>query len=169
MTEIVLYEQSYTLWKELEQSGALTTTGLDLSSRPDLTYDQLEALAAFWGHVQEVSKWALFDTLLAIEMRHGELVAQAAEATGRQPSTIENGMSIARKIPKSRRREGVTFSTHAEVAALPANDQKRWLKVAAEERLTKDELRSRVKAEKNGTPDVLTSEPSVCDKCGRPF
>jgi hypothetical protein len=165
---LVLRDESYALWKELELTGALTATGLDLSSRPDLGYDELEALAAFFGHINEVSKWALFDTLLTIEARHGELVAQAAEVTGRQPQTIENGMSIARRIPRSRRRDGVTFTTHGEVASLAPNDQRRWLKIAAEDRLTKDELRSRITAERNGTPDFLPP-PEVCPACHRPL
>jgi hypothetical protein len=162
-------EEAFALVRELEEGGLLTPIGLDLSKRPDLDYDALEALAAFFGRVQEISKWALYDTLLAIEMRHSDLVAQAVEVTGRQPSTIENGMSIARRIPRSRRRNGIPFHTHGEVASLAPSDQQRWLKTAAVERLTKDELRARVQAEKNGTPDVLPPESKVCSECGRPI
>lgn len=168
--ELVIPDESiFSLIKELERAGALTVTGLDLSSRPDLSYEELEAMAAFFGHVNEVSRWACFDTLLQIEMRHGDLVAQAAEATGLQPQTIENGISIARKIPKSRRRAGVFFSTHAEVAALAPADQRRWLKTAADEKLTKAELRARIRAERDGHSHILPPERDYCPSCGRPL
>lgn len=163
---VIRDESTFSLIKELERAGALTTTGLDLESRPDLSYEQLESLAAFFGHLNEVSRWAVFDTLLQIEMRHGDLVAQAAEATGLQPQTIENGISIARKIPRNRRRAGVFFSTHAEVAALAPADQRRWLKIAFDERLTKAELRARIRAEKDGHDHVLPPEQEYCPTCG---
>lgn len=154
---------------ELESAGVLTATSLDLSSRPDLTYDQLESLVAYWGYVHNTSRWALFDTLRTIEMRHGDLVAQAAELTGLAPSTIENGMSIVNKVPRSRRRAGVHFSTHAEVTALGPNEQRRWLKTAEEENLTKIELRARIRAEKDGHPDILDPEQEICPTCHRPM
>ncbi len=162
-------ESAFALVRELELSGALTATSLDLSSRPDLTYDQLETLVAYWGYVHNTSRWALFDTLRAIEMRHGDLVAQAAELTGLAPSSIENGMSIVNKVPKSRRRAGVHFSTHAEVAALSPNDQRHWLRIAEEESLTKAELRARIQAEKDGHPDILDPEREICPTCNRPM
>lgn len=160
----------FALVAELESTGVLTATSLDLSSRPDIVedYDKLESLVAYWGWVNNTSRWALFDTLKTIEMRHGDLVAQASELSGLAPSTIENGMSIVNKVPKSRRRAGVHFSTHAEVTSLEPNDQRRWLKIADEERLTRDELRARIRAEKDGHPEIL-DPPDVCPTCRRPY
>lgn len=156
------------LARELENAGFLTSTGLDLERMPDLDYDQLESLVAFFFHLGEVSLWGLYDSLLAIEMKHGDLVYQAATLTGRRPQTIDNNLSIARRVPKSRRREGVHFTTHSEVAALPPNDQRRWLKVAKEEGLTKDELRARVRAEKHADEDLLPPlDPQLCPHCGQ--
>ena len=162
-------EGAFQLVRQLEESGALTPTSLDLSSRPDLTYDQLENLVAYWGYINNTSRWALFDTLRTIDMRHGDLVYQAAEVTGLAPKTIENGMSIVNKVPKSRRRQHVHFSTHAEVTSLEPDDQKRWLKAAEEESLTRDELRARIKAEKEGHPDVLDPVTEICPTCHRPI
>lgn len=158
----------FALVQELEATGVLTATSLDLSSRPDLGYEELSSLVAYWGYVHNTSRWALFDTLHTIEMRHGDLVAQASELSGLAPSTIENGMSIVNKVPKSRRRAGVHFSTHAEVTRLAPNDQRHWLKVAEEERLTRDELRARIKAEKDGHPEIL-DPPDICPTCRRPM
>jgi len=159
---------AFLLVQELEQAGVLTATSLDLSSRPDLSYDQLENLVAYWAYVNNTSRWALFDTLHTIHMRHGDLVAQAATLTGLAPSTIENGMSIVNKVPKSRRRQHVHFSTHAEVTSLEPGDQRRWLKTAEDEGLSRDELRARIKAEKDGHPNVL-DPPNICPSCRRPL
>jgi hypothetical protein len=95
-------------------------------------------------------------------MRHGEYVAQVADATGLAPQTIENVISIGKRVPPERRVDGVTFSVHAEVAALPPADQVRWLKVAKEERLTKVELRAKIKPE---LPPAVR-ETMTCPHCG---
>ncbi len=160
---------AFALVQELERTGVLTATSLDLSMRPDLDYEQLETLVVYFAYINNTSRWALFDTLRTIDMRHGDLVAQAAELSGLAPSTIENGMSIVNKVPKQRRRAGLHFSTHAEVTSLSPNDQKRWLKTAEVERLTRDELRARIKAEKDGHPDILDPEREICPTCHRPM
>ena len=92
---------------------------------------------------------------------------QAAEITKREPQTINNNLSIARRVPRSRRREELHFTTHAEIAAEKPNDQRHWLKVAVDEKLTKAELRARVQAKKQGHENVLTPEPKVCPTCHR--
>jgi hypothetical protein len=167
----ILHNQSaLALAQDLEAAGLLTATGLNREKLPDLSYDQLTSLVSFFTHLGEVSLWGLYDTLLVIEMSHSDLVEQAAEITGRQPQTIENNLSIARRVPRSRRRRELHFSTHAEVASLEPNQQKHWLKVAVEERLTKTELRSRIQAQRDGQSHVLPPEaPEVCESCGRPL
>jgi hypothetical protein len=159
--------ENFALVQQLEDSGALTPTRLDLSSHPDLSYEQCESLASFLGHLHNSSKWWIYDLLIQIEMRYGDLVYQASEATGLSEQTIMNGMNIATKIPSSRRRPGVRFSTHAVVAALEPDDQKRWLKIAEDEGLKRNELRERIQAEKDDG-DIL-DPPELCPSCGRPL
>ena len=74
-----------------------------------------------------------------------------------------NYASLARRVPPSRRNEHVPFSTHMEVAALEPDEQSRWLSTAAEEGLTKVELRARIVGERNGRvqPKTIT-----CPECG---
>lgn len=146
----------------LEQCGALTAQSLDLSSRPHLTIEQLTSMAAFFGQLNSASRWWISDLLHYVEMRHGEYVAHVADATGLAPQTIENIMSVGRRVPARRRRIGVSFSLHAEVAALLPNEQRHWLKVAEEENLTKTELRARIR------PKELPPGKTVkCPNCGR--
>ena len=161
MTSVQTYDSGMELVAALERAGALTPTHLDLSERPDLPLESCMALAAFFGQINDASKWWIADLLEYVEMRYGEYLAQVAEATKRAPQTIENIISIGKRIPPSRRRHGVSFSTHAEVASLDPNDQRHWLKVAKEENLTKMELRARIKPE-----ELPTARTVTCPHCG---
>jgi hypothetical protein len=155
-------ESPFELVRTLERSGALTPTRLDLSSRPDLSVESCTALASFFGHLNNSSRWWIADLHEFVEAVHGEYVAQIMDATGLAAQTIENIISVGRRVPPNRRRQGVKFSLHAEVASLPPNDQRRWLKVAEDEGLTKIELRARIKPE---LPPA-GKQSIVCPHCG---
>lgn len=133
------------LARTLEQAGALTPTSLDLSERPNLTLEQLTALATFFGQLNHSSRWWIADLHEYTEMRHGEYVAQVMEATRLSPQTIENIVSVGKRVPPSRRRPELAFSTHAEVASLPPSEQRHWLKVAKDRGLSKRELRDLIR------------------------
>lgn len=152
--------------KQLEEAGALTITKLDLSMRPDTSIEELVSLASWLGAVYKMCNWVLGDLVQFVEQRHGEAVAQIAEATGRSPQTIENIASIARRVPAGRRIPEVHFSVHAEVAALEAPEQRRFLKIARDENLTKNEIRARIRAETH--PDTPI-ERQICPSCKRPL
>lgn len=145
----------------LERSGAkVTPTSLSLNG--ELSYDVYEALGAFLGQVNNSSRFWLGDWLLYGEALYGERYAQAAIATQLSPQTLANVQSICHRVPPQRRLAGVSFSCHAEVAALEPAEQKSWLQVADEERLTKGELRARIRDE---GPDVQPQETCRC--CGQ--
>ena len=163
MSELALRSDTFALIRELEQAGALTPTHLDLSSRPDLSYDTCEALAAFFGQINHASRFWIADILIYSEQVHGEAVAQIAEATKLAPQTVENITSVGRRVPPSRRRAKLSFSVHAEVAALEPSEQRAWLKVAEREALTKSELRARIR----GDGDVLPAEHVHRCRCGK--
>lgn len=150
------------LLRQLEEAGALTPTSLDLSSRPDLSLESCTALAAFFGQLNHASRWWIADLHEYVDLRHGEYVAQVMSATKLAPQTIENIISVGKRVPPSRRRDGVSFSSHAEVAALLPNDQRHWLKVAHDENLSKSELRARLRPE---LPPAVTNTVT-CPHCG---
>jgi len=145
MNEALVKSSILDLVRELERAGVLSPIHLDLSSRPDLSLDQLVGLAGMFGQINNASRWWIADLHHFTEMRHGEYVAQVMDATGLAPQTIENIVSVGNRVPPARRRLGVSFSNHAEVASLSPNEQRHWLKVAQEENLTKTELRSRIR------------------------
>lgn len=151
------------LQAELENAGAIVENGLYLP--PDLPYERYEAIGLGLRAVNALSAFLIGDWLLYGEHTYGEKYAQAASLLGYSPQTLANYASVAKRIPPSRRRpESVTFSIHAEVASLPPEEQTHWLQVAAEESLTREELRQRLRPKELPAPRTVT-----CPHCGKEF
>lgn len=150
--------------------GALgiLTTPTSLTLPPDISYENYELVGAFIGRIHDASNWWLGCWLNQGEMLFGDKIYQAAEATHRSPQTLRNVASVVNRVPDTRRHKELSFSAHAEVAALEPPDQERWLQTCESERLTTMELRARIRAERNGTPDITEADP-VCKCCGRPL
>jgi hypothetical protein len=130
-------------------------TETSLSVPDDYAYEEFEELIAVLGRAENGIIWWSADALLQCEHLYHDKVAQVAELLGRSPQTIINRTSAARRVPPSRRNPNVSFTAHAEVAALEPADQKRWLKEAEQECLSTHELRARIQAERDGHPDIL--------------
>jgi N6-adenosine-specific RNA methylase IME4 len=94
-------------------------------------------------------QWAIGDWLAYGEFNFGEKYAQAIDTTDRDPQTLMNYQWVANKFPISRRRENLTFSHHAEVAALTFEQQEALLTLAASTRMSSKALRIQVQKLKN--------------------
>lgn len=137
----------------LRESGAVTETELRLPA--DLEYESYEALAIMLGRVKRSTSWLIGDFILFGESVYGEKYAQAADMTGLAPQTLANYASICKHIPPSRRRPGVSFSLHGEVAYLSPKEQTQWLDQAEAEGWTKEVLRSAIREIGSGLVDDL--------------
>lgn len=151
----------------LEAAGAsVTPTSLTLSD-PDLDWESFENLGRFLGVLKSASSFWVGDLLNAGETLYGEQYAQVEAVLGISHQTLLNLQSVCRRVPKTVRRERVTFSAHAEVASLTPNEQRHWLKIAEDGGLSTSELRSEIHASKNG--DVQPADVPRCESCGRPL
>lgn len=132
----------------MEQAGLVTATSLslDLPGGREITYDQYEALGRYFGSMNRSCSWWIGDWLLFGEGTFGERWAQAATHTGLAEQTLSNRMTVCRHVPPSRRRASLPFAVHAEVASLPAREQKVWLDRAERHGWTRAELRKEMKA-----------------------
>lgn len=168
--------QGYALFASLEQAGALTDTALVLP--PDLPYDQYEALMAMLCDKRDKIQWLIGDLIIYGEKVYGETYAQAEAVTGLAYQTLANYASICSRIPRSRRRARVKFSTHALVASMSPEDQKKWLKLADENRWTRSQLHDEIFPEAkyqsvaaaNGAeilPPEVKDHVCQCPACGR--
>lgn len=135
----------------LASAGLITPTSLDLTD-PDLPFESYEMLGAYLGRMNRSCSWWIGDWLVFGEGVYGEKFAQAVHATGLAEQTLLNRSSVCRNVARSMRRVSLPFSVHAEVASLPAKDQKKWLDKAEKFNWTRAELRAAMKATRVDTP-----------------
>ena len=158
MTELV---RPTALLDSLAANGALRTTGLYLTD-PDITYDQLEALGGLLGRMHQSLRFAIGDYLALLENRYPEKFSQGAEVLGISEEGLREYLRVSEKVPRSIRREKLSWSHHRAVAALEVPQQKQWLRRAETERLSHHQLRDALRVDEE--PD-----PSVCRCCKRPL
>lgn len=169
MTELV---RPTALLDSLAQNGGLRTTGLYLTD-PNITYEQLEAVGALLGRMHQSLRFAIGDYLLLMENRFPEQFSQGAEVLGISEDGLREYLRVSERVPRSIRREKLSWSHHRAVASLTkvnadgkidsdVNAQKQWLERAETERLSHHQLREALRTEE--PPD-----PSVCRCCKRPL
>ena len=74
----------------------------------------------------------------------------AAKATGYDPKSLRNYRYVASRVSVSLRKDNLTFGHHALVASLDADSQSYWLDRAVHDRLSVEDLRSELRAERRG-------------------
>ena len=157
MTELVRREM-FALIRTLEDAGAVTSTSFSLAALPDLDITMFEDIGRYLGLVHDGSKWWIADLLLEAEERFGEAAYQVAEATRRSERTLLNWVWVARRVPRSRRREGLTFSHHVLVAPLELQEQITFLDAAEAERWSSRQLKAAINEQR-------TLGPAQEDEC----
>ena len=135
----------------LATAGLITPTSLDLTD-PEMAFESYEMLGAYLGRMNRSCSWWIGDWLVFGEGVYGEKFAQAVHATGLAEQTLLNRSSVCRNVARSMRRAALPFSVHAEVASLPAKEQKKWLDRAEKYNWTRAELRAAMKATRVDTP-----------------
>lgn len=116
----------------------MTPTALVLP--PDLSFEDWEGIGEFlfWSKAQKEAEldtvnWFIGDWLRFGERKWGERYAQAVIETGLAYQTLANiQWTVSKFSDSSRRKENLTFTHHAAVAALPAADADELLDEAEE-------------------------------------
>jgi hypothetical protein len=90
--------------------------------------------------------WWIGDWLRFGNQRYGEKYARAAAVTGYDVQSLMNMVYVASRFDPPRRRDVLSWSHHAEVAALDEPEQDDWLDLAAEERMSVRALRAELRA-----------------------
>jgi hypothetical protein len=159
------------LLDELARNGALRTTGLYLTD-PDLTYAQLEAVGGLLGRMHQSLRFAIGDWLLLMETRFPEKWSQGVEILGISEEGMKEYLRVSQKVPRSIRREKLSWSHHRAVAALSkvssdgkiesdVNSQKQWLERAETQNMSHHQLRDALRPEPDDEP------PARCECCHR--
>jgi N6-adenosine-specific RNA methylase IME4 len=126
----------------------LTQTGLEVKGRP--TFENYEGVGDFIKRTHQASGWWLVDWIAYGEGRDDwkEKLSQLIDAGTLSRRSVDQYRYIGKHVAKEDRRDDVPFAQHAEVASLPAPEQRKWLKRAADEELSAGEVRKGVRAEK---------------------
>jgi hypothetical protein len=122
--------------------------------------------------------WWIGDWLTYGNARYGERYSRAARTTGYDPQSLMNMAYVASRFTVERRREALSWSHHAEVAALSHAEQERWLDLAERERMSVRSLRTELQAARRiegrgdvraaaQLPPVATTANVICPHCRR--
>lgn len=174
-------QDGFQLMIALEDAGGMSGVGLHRKKLAKLiTKDEdgrarLIALLTCFGYVHKGSKWAIGDAILFAEDLFGEEYADAIESTaaerydaatrvtGLSIGTIQNIVSVCKRVPIENRVEGPAFAIYEDIAALDPPDQKRWLDLVVENGWTRSELRAAMK-EEGATPEDPPPAPLKDDE-----
>ncbi|WP_231648496.1 LmbU family transcriptional regulator [Saccharothrix sp. NRRL B-16348] len=121
--------------------GRILTTPVGLAFPRDVTFESWEQAGQRISRIASSSAWYLGDWLVFGQDRYTDRYRRAVEAVGLDYQTLRNYAWIARKFEASRRRQGLPFQHHAEVAALPPAEQDEWLDRAQREGWSRTALR----------------------------
>ncbi len=137
------------------------------------------------GTVSRGAQWWLGDWLMYGNRHYGDTYIKAAKITTYDIQSLMNMVYVASRFEISRRRENVSWSHHATLAALGPENQELWLDRVVADRLSvgclRTELRAwardgsaREPAEVSGSgaraAPVAILPPSVCcPACGHTF
>jgi hypothetical protein len=108
------------------------------------------------GVIGRSAGWWIGDWLRYGNAKFGERYVRASRITGYDVQTLMNMVYVASRFDPSRRRENLSWSHHAEVAAAqdPA-EQDRWLDHAESERLSVRCLREEMRRERRMREEML--------------
>ena len=124
------------------------------------------------GAVSRCNKWWIGDWIHYGVARWGERYTEAARVTGYDPKSLRNIAYIASRFVPSRRRDNLSWSHHAEVAALPDDEQDNWLDLSAAQRLSVSDLRFELRSVRrhsgDGPAPLTPPMPMLCPHCGQP-
>jgi len=113
--------------------------------------------------------WWIGDWLRYGNLKFGERYVRASKITGYDVQTLMNMVYVASAYAVQDRREGLSFSHHAELAALEREERARWLDLAEANRLSVRCLREEMRRARRGlaaggAPALMAATPTPTPK-----
>ncbi len=144
--------------------------------RQALSLSQWVADGQRLGAIGRGVNWWLGDWLRFGNHKFGERYARASRITGYDVQTLMNMVYVATRFEAPRRRDRLSWSHHAELAALDEASQDEWLTRAEDERLSVRDLRAELRrvtraneseALAAASPEDTLQDPChLCPNCG---
>lgn len=151
----------------IELRSSLTPTSW--ASGPELRPAEWIQWGRWLGTVGRGSAWWIGDWVRYGNARYGERYKLVASITGYDTQTLMNMAYVTSRFEPSRRRESLSFSHHAEVAALSQEEQERWLDQAVFERLSVRGLRAELRRAPGRDRAPSPAATVRCPCCGETF
>jgi hypothetical protein len=128
----------------LGADAIVKATGLDLS--PEVSDARYWEIGRDLYILERGVQWALGDWYAFGRQRYNDQIElKAGQVFGRALHTIQNYAAVCHAVPRSRRREDVSFSHHEAVVGLPAEIQEQLLSSAVKHHVPVQELRDTVR------------------------
>ena len=143
----------------MPMSGRCRSTRTALFLRDELSYEDWQELGEHLLTVADSSGWWVGDWLLFGQRTYADHYEIALAHTGFDYQTLRNYAWVASRFEPSRRHDGLSFSHHAEVAALEQDDQDAWLRRALVENWSRNTLRNELRKKRGG--GRLTTRTSI--------
>ncbi len=130
----------------LGRSSRVLLTGVAMAIPQDLPFDEWVRAGRRLSGIVDSSSWWLGDWLVHGKRHFADRYEVAIRTAGLRYQTLRNYAWVCRRFDIERRRAGLTFQHHAEVASLPQDDQDRWLNAAEQGKWSTKQLRTRLQA-----------------------
>jgi len=137
-----------------------TCSGLILPVQ--MSFDAWHELGHRVFRIADCSSWWIGDWLVYGEREYGShRYERAIRDLSLDYQTLRNYAWVARKFPLSRRRDSLSLGHHAEVAALAEAEQDIWLMRAERLGWSRNELRRRLRAERQAARGAAPGNEST--------
>ncbi|MGC5562264.1 LmbU family transcriptional regulator [Streptomyces sp. FR-108] len=141
----------------VDTSTFVTRKGLLLPKQ--ISFDKWVGVGSYLSNIFSSSAWCLGDWLVYGEATFNGRYHDAIKLTSLDYQTLRNHAWVARRFHMSRRRDTLSFTHHAEVAALAEPEQDFWLRKAEEYAWSAKRLRREVKASLRERATDVDGEP----------
>jgi hypothetical protein len=146
------------------------TTRVGLKLPATLSYDRWEKAGLHIFQIADSSAWCLGDWLVYGQERYADRYQTGVQAAGLDYQTLRNYAWVARHFELWRRREGLSFGHHAEVASLPPAEADTWLDRAERHSWSRNELRLHLRESRRGNRTAAPARaglPRISVPCDR--
>lgn len=166
------------LAKAEARAARVETSPTAWMAEKELPYEDWLRYGSRLGLAGRNANWWLGDWLRFGSARYGAKYAAASRVTGYDRQSLMNMVYVANRFEFSRRRENLSWSHHAELAALDPEAQDSWLERAGEDSMSVRDLREELAASRTAderrspAPDETSAdEPELitCPHCGHHF
>lgn len=124
---------------------------------PDnISFEDWQRLTQTLFQISRSNPWWIADSINKGEKLFGEMYAQAMSEQNLDYQTLANFKWTASKVDKNIRRNKLSFAHHMAVAPLNPSEQARYLKLAEDMGLTRDQLRDMIKGKKEDKEPKVT-------------